>query len=64
MDQATETSELKPCPFCGAQPKTDTIAKNGEAYDWRITCSSCVAIMCSLTSADELKRRWNRRVPA
>lgn len=38
-------AELKPCPFCGAQPETDvtvTQMRDGEDHvDFSVTCPNC-----------------------
>jgi Lar family restriction alleviation protein len=51
-------SELKPCPFCGGQPKIYGGPYSQEAYT--ISCNTC---SCDLTDNDEdsLREQWNTR---
>jgi Lar family restriction alleviation protein len=64
------TDELKPCPFCGEQPRVsvamDESIWNHSAVPWTtIRCDSCDANSGAVCEGDEpsAHERWNRRAP-
>jgi len=56
-------TNLKPCPFCGAQPMVGSLS--GDNENWSIWCDDC-KIPCVENDIDEtledIIRQWNRRV--
>jgi len=54
--------ELKPCPFCGGEPRfTGSDNVNGHPY-WYVTCNDCLAGTCGDEDKDKAVANWNRRV--
>ena len=51
-------TELKPCPFCGAQ---NARVKSSGRWGWFVSCQ-CAAVGPSSESRQEAIERWNTRV--
>lgn len=62
-------TDLKPCPFCGADADRRPIAgafdRHGNGYEWRLDCSMCGAgVDLLFATPAEAISAWNRRAPA
>lgn len=65
MDERSQTTDLKPCPFCGSDAE---LTRGGDAY---VTCAGCGAegawFEADLDRGKAVQQAiasWNRRVPA
>ena len=70
-----ERNELKPCPFCGAQPEVYDIHEEQRAFteeeiaaDWAVGCANEACKMCVYLNVDcptreEAIAHWNWRQP-
>ena len=56
--------KLKPCPFCGAEPRGPEAYNNyvGPNQEWWIECDNCSVVLDGLNK-DDLISRWNTRPP-
>ena len=54
----TETSELKPCPFCGNE---HMFYEQLDRYNWSIKCGNCSSRMMHFENRDLAARGWNTR---
>lgn len=61
--------KLKPCPFCGVEPKLKIRGREDPRYDdsfVEIVCTNCLAYMDAMPSNPEnlnvIVNKWNRRV--
>ena len=52
-------TELKPCPFCGADEDLRVVSVYGE--ERYVTCLTCSACGPDAETADEAIEAWNRR---
>lgn len=50
--------ELKPCPFCGCQPRMTKDPNDGE---YRVKCWFCGATSRYVTKEEDAAKIWNRR---
>jgi len=58
------TETLKPCPFCGRQPRMGSLG--GDQQNWAIWCEGC-KIPCSETgyngeTKEDMIKAWNERI--
>ena len=52
-----ETTELKPCPFCGGKAGIYSLAK----YEKEVYCENCGAVSNICMTKEEAVEAWNRR---
>lgn len=55
------SEELKPCPFCGGEVKTD---RSSNIIGFQVYCAPCRIQTAWERTMEEAARRWNRRVTA
>jgi len=53
--------EIKPCPFCGAEPKLDVY---GNGHHYQVSCPSCKCIHIGVfySYGTDAINAWNKRV--
>jgi len=57
------TSEIKPCPYCGAHEDSWTdVGQSSYTDKWQTVCLRCGARGPWADSRDEAIELWNRRV--
>lgn len=50
---------LKPCPFCGGEAKTDYDFNNNRYY---VFCRDCDARVYDYNSEERVIKEWNKRI--
>lgn len=63
MENHSNFTDLKPCPFCGgeAQEQSAFLGRKKYLVAW-IKCSRCGASTASYFDGIQAKKFWNRRV--
>lgn len=56
-----ETSDLRPCPFCGTIPSEVEPQERGMSGLFAVHCLVCAIAGASAETADEAVRHWNHR---
>jgi Lar family restriction alleviation protein len=57
----TSTIKLRPCPFCGGNPKMEEL---GDADSFHVVCEPCSMGFHANFTPEEAAGRWNRRAIA
>ncbi len=52
---------MKPCPFCGSNPRIYTFDHGDGVPAWNIECRHCALDMGHFESIEELINVWNTR---
>lgn len=61
MAEVGEVIELKPCPFCGAEPR---LQLNGVTTKyWEVVCDECELVGQAFSTNTESAGWWNGRAP-
>lgn len=62
METTSQTSELKPCPFCGGQAVIHRIGNSRQSS--RLGCEDCSCDLEANETAERTGSAWNRRADA